>query len=92
MFTGTATEMLRAAVTVMLLVAAGVWLAPPARAGCDYASRTITCDMRHRPDGSYAVCSFHVKLLGGAEADCVRVCPPLAGSPDPRPYVEGRPC
>jgi len=89
MFTGTATEMLRVAVLVLV---AGVWVAPPAGAGCDYSSRTVTCDGRYRPDGSYAVCSFHVKLLGGAEADCVRVCPPLAGQVDPRPYVEGRPC
>ena len=83
--------MLRAAVTVML-VGAGLWVAPPARAGCDYASRTVTCDMRHRPDGSYAICSLHVKLIGGVEADCVRVCPPAAGSAEPRPFVEGRPC
>jgi hypothetical protein len=77
---------------IAAVAAAGVWSAPTAQAGCDYYSRTITCDVQHRPDGSYAVCSLHVKLIGGVEADCVRVCPPAAGSADPRPYVEGRPC
>jgi hypothetical protein len=86
--------MLRAAVLAAALFGAvGVVASPPpARAGCDYFSRTITCDVQHRPDGSYAVCSLHVKLIGGVEADCVRVCPPAAGSADPRPYVDGRPC
>lgn len=84
--------MLRATFCAAVLAAAGLWLAPDAQAGCDYSNRTITCDVQHRPDGSYAVCMLHVKLVGGAEADCVRVCPPLEGQTDPRPWVDGRPC
>jgi hypothetical protein len=84
--------MLRAGFCTVAVLAAGMWTAPAAQAGCDYYSRTITCDVRHHPDGSYAICTLHVKLLGGAEADCVRVCPPLAGSVEPRAYVPGRAC
>ncbi len=75
--------------TVLAAASVMLWQAPPAQAVCDYGNRTITCDVRHQPDGSYKLCTFHVKLVGGIEADCVRMCPPLPGSTEPRPMPFG---
>lgn len=76
-----------AVVAVLTVCCWGLTPPPHAQAGCSYANRTVTCEGRYQDNGSYQRCQAHAKLVGGLEFDCTRVCPPLPGSSQPRPYI-----